>query len=131
MTNILILGFILLQTNTLPYGATDEFGGWSPDITWNVDLTYVAPTNTVVAVEATYNAEGSHCNNNGCYGMRWTLMNCGGVTTNGYNGLGAYPTQYPYPRGFYTNDISSTNTIRVPFPAENDKFFFRLRKFST
>lgn len=131
MTNILILAFALLQTNTLPYGATDEFGAWSLCYSWNVDMTYVAPTNTVVVVEATYNAEGSHCNNNGCYGMRWTLMNCGGITTNGYNGLGPYPSTYPYPRGYFTNPISSTNTIRFPFPAENDKFFFRLRKIST
>lgn len=128
LTNILILSLQLLGTNSFPYGATDEFGGWSSNICQSVQMTYTAPTDTVVTVEYTWTVPGPVCNSSGCWGMRWTTLNCGGLTNGSYNGMGAYPTAYPVPRGFYTNAVE-TNTITLPVP-NNDLWFFRLRKRS-
>ena len=124
MTNVAIISLKLLSTNVFPHGASDEFGVWSKDSSSNVRLTYEAPTNAVVAVEYTYTPEGPLSMEGMNSGMRWTRLNCGGLTNGVYNRLGPYPSTYPEPRGYYTNR-ASRNTITLPVP-KNDRLFFRL-----
>lgn len=129
VTNIVLLSLSLLPTNIFGYGATDEFGGWARTDCVTVTLTYATQTSGVYVVEYTSSPEGSHCNTNGCFGMRWTILNCGGLTNGAHNRLGPYPINHAAPRGYFTNalDGPSVHTIAFPTPRWEHQFF-RFRK---
>lgn len=105
-------------------GARDEFGGWGAQCcTYNAQLTYIVPASTntnVYVVEYNYDPRGSQCDNNGCWGMRWTELNTTSMVT-------TTPSNY---LGFYTNLPSlepQTNTIVFPTPYW-DKAFYRMKR---